>query len=82
MARLMLRELCTSGPTKEDPSWGQGTAIIEACTDLDYGVGMDSGKTFADFVAERAYAGEGHRLTPPDRSVDLGSWQVDNVGGR
>jgi hypothetical protein len=39
--------------------WGQGTAIIEACTDLDYGVGMDSGKTFAGFVVDRAYTDEG-----------------------
>lgn len=35
--------------------WGDDTAIIEACTDLDYGVGMDSGRTFARYVAHRVY---------------------------
>jgi predicted nuclease with RNAse H fold len=44
--------------------WGEDTAVIEACTDLDYGVGIDSGRAYAEYVQRQVYeddSGESRR---------------------
>lgn len=42
--------------------WGPDVALVEACTDLDYGIGVDSGEAYARYVVEQVYGtgrGEG-----------------------
>ena len=35
--------------------WGDTLVVVEACTDLDYGVGLDSGELYAHHVVQQVY---------------------------
>jgi hypothetical protein len=46
--------------------FGEDVIVVEACTDLDYGIGVDSGREYARFVVSQVYNQETVSAPPPE----------------